>query len=257
MFAGLIALKMSEPGNVYGFGSDVTQYQQLVKNYYTVGYNRRRVNLHPPGSYYRPGSYAPVVWSGLDGSSSTVCPLTENPEGWIRKRDVTDPATTSDICAAYTSHSVIIYARVEESCLNSLKLCAFEFFLYSVSDSIGVPSNICSGDGFIGSALSKPLSNSIDFTLPTTTGESADEDLNFVYSWTSDEDSGWVTGGSLTAPIGCVGVTTNSSLTQTCALKESTSKRKRAVGPIGQPQPTVKTSNYIYTAWARCVWASD
>ena len=70
--ASLIALKISGPGNVYGFGDYITQYQQLVKNYYTSGYNRRHLDLHPPGSGYRPGSYAPVAWNGLNGSQSTV-----------------------------------------------------------------------------------------------------------------------------------------------------------------------------------------
>ena len=70
--AGLIALKLSEPGNVYGFGDDITQYRQLVKNYYTSGYNRRSPDLHPPGSCYRPGSYTPIAWNKLDGSQSTV-----------------------------------------------------------------------------------------------------------------------------------------------------------------------------------------
>lgn len=256
MFAGLIALTMSEPGNVYGFGNDVTRYQQLVKNYYTVGYNSRRANVHPPGSYYRPGSYAPVVWNGLDGSRSNVCPLDWNPLGFFKKRDATDPATSSDICAGYTPHSVIIYSRAEESCLDSLSICAFDFFLYSVSDPSGVPSNICNGDGFIGSVLETGPSNSIAFTLPTTTDDSGNENLSFVYAWTSDDDSGWVTGGSLTAPIACVAEpTSDSSLTQTCTLEETDSKRKRAVGPIGQP--AVHPVNYVYKAFARCVWASD
>lgn len=255
MMAGLIALKLSEPGNVYGLGNDITQYQQLVKNYYTVGYNRRRPNLHPPGSWYRPGKYAPVAWNGLDGSRSTVCPLILSPDGVLKKRETTDPATSPDICAAYTSHSVIIYSRAEQSCLDSLSLCTFEFFLYSVSDPTGVPSSICNGDGFIGSVQEAPLSNSIAFTLPATTGDSGN-DLNFEYSWNSDDDSGWVTGSSLTAPVACVSEpTSNSSLTQTCTLEESDSKRKRSVGPIEQPD--THPVNYVYTAFARCVWESD
>ena len=212
MFAGLVALTMSEPGNVYGFGSDPTQYQQLVYNYYTVGYKFRRPAAHPPGSYYRPGrSFAPVAWNGLDGSQGNVCPLTWPPAGApgaaIKKRQTSDPLASPDICAAYTPHSVIIYSRAEQSCLDNIKdICAWTYFLYSIPDDpTGTPSDICSGSGFVGSVEESLFSNSIPFTLPTTTGESAGEDLKFVYSWTNDEPAGWVTGGSLTAPVACWG----------------------------------------------------
>ena len=118
--AGLIALELSTPGNVYGFGNDKSQYQQLVKNYYTSGFNRRRPDLHPPGSWYRPGSYAPVAWNRLDGSQSTVCPLTWSPDGVFKKRQTSDPATSADICSGYNSHAVIIYSRVEKSCMTTI-----------------------------------------------------------------------------------------------------------------------------------------
>lgn len=264
MFAGLIALKMSEPGplgtsSIFGFGADQTQYQQLVKNYYTVGYNNRRpaLGLHPPGSWYRPGSIAPVpvAWNGLDGSQSTVCPLIWAPDGIFKKRQATDQNTPSDICAGYTAHSIIIYSRAEKSCLDSKSICPFDYFLYSVSTPTGVPPNICNGDGFIGSVEEEGTSNSISFTLPTTTGDSANGKLNFVYTWGTDDNSGWVNGGSLTAPIACVAETSNSSLTEICTLEESNSKQKRAVGPINQPG--IHPVEYVYAAFARCVWGSD
>lgn len=210
MFAALVTLKMSEPGNIYGFGKDITQYQQLVKNYYTIGYNRRRPTLHPPGSWYRPGSYAPVAWNGLDGSQSTVCPLLWPPGGALKKRDTTDPATSPDICAAYSYHSVIIYSCAEKSCLDIKSICPFDYFLYSVSGPTDTPSDICNGAGFIGSTAKTGPSNSIAFTLPKTSGDSVNKDLDFVYSWTTDDDSGWVTGGNMTAPVACLEETSNS-----------------------------------------------
>lgn len=253
---------MSEPGplgafSVFGFGDDVTQYQQLVKNYYTVGYNNRQPasGLHPPGSWYRPGSIAPVpvAWNGLDGSQSNVCPLIWTPEGLFKKRQTTDPESLSDICAGYTAHSVIIYSSAEKTCLDSLSICPTTYFLYSVSGPSGVPSSICNDNGFIGSVEETSLTNSISFTLPSTTGESANENLKFVYTWTADEDSGWVTGGSLTAPVACV-AGGNWSLTETCTLEEPNSQHKRTVFP---DWPSVHAVDYVYSAFARCVWGSD
>ena len=264
MFAGLLALKMSEPGpqgtkSIFGFGNDITQYQQMVKNYYTVGYNNRRpaLGLHPPGAWYRPGSIAAVsvAWNGLDGSQSTICPLTWAPDGAFKKRQNTDPASPPDICAAYNSHSVIIYSRAEESCLDSLAICSFEYFVYPVSGPTSIPSNICDGDGFVGSTEEKYPSSSISFTLPTTTGDSTNENLNFVYTWPTDDDPGWVTGGSLIAPVACVAELLNLTLRETCTLEEPDSPQKRAVGPIGQPQ--VHPVAYVYAPFARCVWGSD
>ena len=260
MFAGLVALKLSEPGDVYGFnGVDKGQYQQLVKNYYTVGYNNRQPGLrsvHPPGSWYRPASYAPVAWNGLDGSRSNICPLIWAPQGEFKKRQTTDPATSSDVCAAYTSHSVIIYSRAEKNCLGSISTCAFDYFLYSVSSPTGIPSDICNDDGYIGSTQETNQSTSIAFTLPPTAGGTTNEDLNFVYSWTNDKISGWITGGSLTAPVACVSeLPPSASLTDTCTLEEPDSQaQKRAVGPI--IQPGVHPVTYVYGAWARCVWGS-
>lgn len=254
MFAGLVALKMSEPGNVYGFGRDITQYQQLVKNYYTVGYNGRNRALHPPGSWYRPGTYAPVAWNGLDGSQSTICPLSWPPNGALKKRDTTDPATSPDICAAYSYHSVIIYSRAEKSCLDSSEpICSFEYFLYAVSNPSDTPSDICNGAGFIGSAAESFPSNSISFNLPKNSGDSANENLDFLYTWTMDDVSGWVTGDDLTAPVACVEETSNLSLVQTCALKEYDSAQRRAIVPIPEP-PDVA---YVYAGFASCVWGSD
>lgn len=265
MFAGLIALKMSEPGpqgtkSIFGFGGDITQYQQMVKNYYTVGYNNRRpaLGLHPPGAWYRLRSFSSVsvAWNGLDGSQSTICPLTWAPDGAFKKRQNTDPATSPDICATYTSHSIIIYSRAEKSCLDSLSICSFDYFLYSVSGPTSIPSSICNGEGFIGFAEEKYPSNSISFTLPRITGDNANENLDFVYTWLSDDDSGWVTGGSLIAPVACVAESaSNPSLTETCILEEPDSQQKRAVGPIGEPNTHPVT--YVYASFARCVWGSD
>ena len=264
IFAGLIALKMSEPGplgtsSIFGFGADQTQYQQLVKNYYTVGYNRRRPasGLHPPGSWYRPGSVAPVpvAWNGLDGSQSTVCPLIWAPDGTFKKRQATDLNAPSDICAGYTAHSIIIYSRAEVSCLDSKAICPFDYFLYSVSTPTDVPSSICNGTGFIGSTEEKIPSNSITFTLPTTTGgDNANENLNFVYTWGTDNYPGWVDGGSLTAPVACV-AELSTSLTEVCTLEVPISQQKRSVYPDNQPR--LHPVKYEYAAFARCVWGSD
>lgn len=254
---------MSQPGNVYQFGSDITQYQQVVYNYYTAGFSIRS-SRHPPGSWYRPGgSYAPVGWNGLDGSQPTVCPLTWPPPGApgapIKKRQTSDPLASSDICAAYTPHSIIIYSRAEQSCLDSItSICAWTYFVYSISDDpTGTPSDICDGSGFIGSVEDTSPRNSIPFTLPTATGETAGEDLSFVYSWTSGDPAGWVTGGSLTAPVACVAKASNSSLTQTCTLEEPDSSRKRSVYPDGGGGQNVEPVAYVYESWARCNWASD
>ena len=260
MFAGLVALTMSQPGNVYGFGNDPTQYQQLVYNYYTAGYNRRRPATHPPGSWYRPGTYIPLAWNNLDGSQGNVCPLSWPPAGAvgapIKKRQTTDPATSPDICAAYTPHSVIIYSRAEQSCLDSsTPICPFTYFLYSVSDDLtGTPSDICSGEGFLGTVAEFAPSKSIAFTLSATAGESAGEDLNFVYAWSNDVSSGWVTGGSLTAPVACVAEFANASLTENCTFSEPDSVQRRAVIP---DWPSTHPVVYEYLSWARCTWASD
>ena len=237
---------------MYGFGNDKTKYQQLVKDYHTVGYNRRKPALHPPGSWYRPGSFAPVAWNGLDGSKTTVCPLTWTPDGAFKKRQATDPATSSDICSAYKSRSVIIYSRVEKGCLN----CLDNYYLYSVSSPTGVPSKICNGDGFIGSVENAPPpGTSIPFTLPKTTGDSADEDLKFVYAWTAADDPGSISGGDLTAPIACVTeLLASFALLQTCSFEAPNSERKREAQAI--PWPSTHLEEYVYAPFARCVWGS-
>ncbi|KAL9135439.1 MAG: hypothetical protein Q9175_003368 [Cornicularia normoerica] len=101
--------RMSLPGNPFRFGNDNSQFQQKVKDFYTVGYKRRVPSAHPRGAYYRPGRYANVVWNEQDGRSSTVCPLSVNP-GAIKKRDRSNPLANSelepaDICANYTASS--------------------------------------------------------------------------------------------------------------------------------------------------------
>lgn len=102
---------MSLPDNPFSFGNDISQYQQKVKDFYTVGYNRRDPSAHPKGAYRRPGQYANVVWNGQDGRQSTICPLTIAP-GAIKKRGSPNPLADSelespDICANYTdSYSV-------------------------------------------------------------------------------------------------------------------------------------------------------
>ena len=106
-FIGEVDYRMSLPGNPFGFGHDISQYQQKVKDFYTVGYNRRDGSAHPQGAYRRPGRYANVVWNGQDGRSSTACPLLLHP-GAIKKRDDTDALAESvlepaDICANYSA----------------------------------------------------------------------------------------------------------------------------------------------------------
>lgn len=250
--AGLIALKLSEPGNIFGFGDDKTQYQQLVKNYYTVGYNKRKPNQHPPGSWYRPKSFAAVAWNGLDGSQRTVCPLTWAPDGTFKKRQTGDPATSSDICSKYNSHSVVIYSRVESGCLT----CALDYYVYSVSDPTGVPSKICNGGGFIGSVeKAAATGSSIPFTLPKTADDAADEDLKFVYTWTLGQPAGWISGGSLAVPVSCVAeLTSKSSPSQTCSFEASNSEQKRAAQVFSWP--TTHLQKYDYAPFARCVWGS-
>ncbi len=98
---------MSLPGNPFGFGNDISQFQQKVKNFYTVGYSRRDASAHPKGAYRRPGQYANVVWNGQDGRQSTICPLLLTP-GALKKRDDSTPSADSelepaDICANYTA----------------------------------------------------------------------------------------------------------------------------------------------------------
>ena len=110
-FIGEVDYRMSLPDNPFSFGNDISQYQQKVKDFYTVGYNRRDPSAHPKGAYRRPGQYANVVWNGQDGRQSTICPLTIAP-GAIKKRGSPNPLADSelespDICANYTdSYSV-------------------------------------------------------------------------------------------------------------------------------------------------------
>ncbi len=59
---------MGLPTVPFAFGNDLTKYQTIVKDYFTTG----------PGSYIRPGGQYLVAWNGLDGRSSTVCPLSVN-----------------------------------------------------------------------------------------------------------------------------------------------------------------------------------
>lgn len=97
---------MSLPGNPFGFGNDISQYQQKVRDFYTVGYNRRNPSAHPKGAYRRPVQYANVVWNGEDGRQSTICRDILTP-GAIKKRDDSTPSAGSelepaDICANYT-----------------------------------------------------------------------------------------------------------------------------------------------------------
>lgn len=86
-------------------------YQRIVKDYYTLGYNRKNPLAHPPGSWYRNSNPYPVAWNGLDGTQKTLCSKRLTPggpggAGWIKRREANDdeenPAVES-VCAVYSS----------------------------------------------------------------------------------------------------------------------------------------------------------
>lgn len=78
----------------FTFGTDITQYQRIVYDYFATG----------PGGYVRPGGTYRVAWNGLDGSADTVCLLTSGSGRWVfRKRD--GSPEQSNICDLQSSSS--------------------------------------------------------------------------------------------------------------------------------------------------------
>ena len=75
-----------------------------------------------------------------------------------------------------------------------------------------------------------PAVSSNPLTFRKTTGESADEDLEFVYVSTSEEISDLVSGGSLNALVTSVTERQlESNLSQTCSFGESNWNRKETM----------------------------
>ena len=89
--AGLILYEMGKESSPFDFSGreeDYPYYQQITKEYYTMG----------PGAYVRPGGVWRVPWNGLDGRRNTYCPLL------VQKRDDEDGAG-NDTCAQPSSAS--------------------------------------------------------------------------------------------------------------------------------------------------------
>ena len=238
-FAGLVAYNMGRSSVPYNFGDDITQYQNIVKEYHVGGL----------GSWARPGSYERTVWNGLDGSASTYCPLS------LRKRDVnvndtcdepssTSGAAPSSISSAAPSSTVstapavqtpehfeiIIYYSQQTGCAKGS--CEQTYYIFD--EFASMVSSICS-DQLYQLAQSPASTLSIDFELITGTG-----DLYFTYSRASDQ-VGEVSGAGLSTPAKC-SAAPSPTPSQVCKLT------KRTVYPDNQPVTET------YYEWATCIW---
>lgn len=90
--AGLIVYEMGKESCPFGFSGkeeDYPEYQRITKQYYT----------HGPGAHVRPRGVWRMVWNGLDGRASTVCPLA------VHKRDGESNNDKNDTCAQPSSAS--------------------------------------------------------------------------------------------------------------------------------------------------------
>ena len=240
-FAGLVAYMMGLETVPFSFGSDYTQYQRIVKDYFVTG----------PGSYVRPGGNARVAWNGLDGSAQTVCPLSlrkrqEQPENICQSSStsfsVVPTQTASLIESTSASPSVIptqsaswineitvtIYYSVVEPCTGTLSECELTYYAYVLYGSL--PLQECGG------ALGQG-SGSVQFQLYTLTGSAE----NFIYS-TSSTNGGTITGDSLGSPITCSN-SSSEAVAWSCPLT------KRSVYPDPPSTHILK-----FYEWATCDW---
>ena len=225
-FAGLVAYMMGLETVPFAFGSDKTQYQRIVKDYFVTG----------PGAYVRPGGDCRVAWNGLDGSANTVCPLSlrkrqEQPENICQSS-----STSSSIIPTQTPNSInevyiTIYYSVLESCDGSTSECDLTYYAYAPKEPGGLPIQECGG------ALGQG-SNPVQFQLDTLTGTVED----FTYS-TISGSAGTITGDSLVGPITCTNASSQ-AVAWTCQLT------KRSV----YPEPNTHDSAASYFEWATCDW---
>ena len=225
-FAGLVAYMMGLETVPFAFGSDKTQYQVIVKDYFVTG----------TGAYVRPGGDCRVAWNGLDGSAKTVCPLS------LRKRQeqleniCQSSSTSSSIIPTQTPNSITevyitIYYSTLESCDTSTSDCDMTYYVYATERPGGLPIQECGG------ALGQG-SNSVQFQLDTLAGISED----FTYSTISGL-AGTITGKSLVDPITCTNANSQ-AVAWTCPLT------KRSVYPDTTPHNTAAS----YFEWATCEW---
>ena len=251
-FAGLVAYMMGLNRVPFAFGSDITQYQSIVKDYF----------VYDIGAYVRPGGNAPVAWNGLDGSAANLCPLLrkrqDQPENICQSSSTSAPivptstsspivptSTTSPIVSTLTSSSIIptqtagtagkinavniaiYYSRVEPC---DLAKCDLTYYAYTLLESTDLPFQECGG------AISQGNegSDSFQFQLQTLTGTLE----TFTYS-TSSDSAGTVTGDTLSTPIICSESTSRAEAWQ-CTLK------KRTISP----DTTIYSS--VFYKWATC-----
>lgn len=269
-FAGLVAYMLGMTTVPIPLGNDPTQFQSIVKTYFTTGH----------GAYARPGNPQRVAWNGLDGSANTVCRLK------ISKRDdEIDPeniCSTSSIISSATSvttmhtsvhttivpsplssttapptaqtsaasnnpepkseGSIVVYYIIDEGCDNPPTFCNQTYFVYAVGEGTQ-PSDVC--NDAIASALY--TTTGIDFELPQLSGGS----LDFVYGRTSDTDVGSVTGDGLPTPVQC-STAPSPTVSQTCLYTAPTRPRKGK--RVSAPPPGAVHWKEDFFERSTCVW---
>lgn len=222
-FAGLVAYMMGLETVPFAFGSDYTQYQRIVKDYFVTG----------PGSYVRPGGNARVAWNGLDGSAQTVCPLIlrkrqEQPENICQSSSTSPSVIPTQTASLINEISITIYYSVVEPCTGTLSECGLTYYAYALDGNL--PLQECGGALGQGSGL-------VQFQVYTLTGSAE----NFIYS-TSSTNGGTITGNSLGSPITC-------SDSSSEAVVWNRPLTKRSV----YPDPTSAHVLKFYE-WATCDW---
>ena len=70
VLAGLIAYLMGKTICPFNFGSDITQNQRKVHDYFATDPR----GVLGPESVLHPGTHFPMAWNGEDGYAGTVCP---------------------------------------------------------------------------------------------------------------------------------------------------------------------------------------
>ena len=238
-FVGLVAYLMGKETPPFAFGdSEVSQYPSIVRDYFTQG----------AGAYVRPGGSVRVAWNGLDGRTSTNCPLhlkkRQDGEGddcqlssassSIAPTQATS-STSSSITPTQTANpfsevNVNIYYSKVEPCDVDSGVCDLTYYAYAPQEPEGLPIQECGG------ALGQG-SDSVQFQLYTLTGASDD----FTYT-PSSGSGGTITGSSLASPIQCTDSTSQARAWECPATKKRTF----------WPDTVIYT--YVFYEVAACNW---
>lgn len=244
-FAGLVAYMMGMETVPIAFGSDPTQYQRIVKDYFNPNTG--------PGAYVRPGGDCPVAWNGLDGSPNTKCSLSlrkrqEQPDDNCQLSSASSSSSSSSSTVSSMSSSanptqtpnwnnniiIAIYYSEVESCDGTSSECHLTYYAYAIGEIGRLPLQECGG------ALGQG-STSVQFQVETLAGVTE----TFTYL-VSSNSAGTITGNTLASPITC-------STSSSHAVAWECSLTKRSVYPDYTP-PSHPQQSISYYSLATCEW---